>query len=319
MILPQSLRWSRALPVAAALALVSTAGNAQRSVRVRADNDAFNFWQAPWNRPDEEYTSGVRLTVEYAGDAWWSGRGSKSECKGTDGQCATHSYALGQDIYTAVRSRAHPTPAAGARPDAGVLWIAAVNSRWRRGTGTELEWKVGTTGKPALAAPLQRFFHDIAPGWNGPIDWTSQLPAEPVFAVSLDQRRQRDIGAVAFLPHAGASLGNLLTEARVGLGARVGRDPRRRGPSAGNGISWALTSAVTVRGVVRNEALSGTFFRPSAHVTPRPVVTELRAGVHLRWRGIGLAWNAHQTSSEYTTRSGAHAWSTLEAGWWPGR
>ena len=40
-------------------------------VDVRADNDAFNFWQAPWNRPDEEYTSGVRLTVvaRRSGDA----------------------------------------------------------------------------------------------------------------------------------------------------------------------------------------------------------------------------------------------------------
>ena len=32
-----------------------------RTLTVRADNDAFDFWMYPWNRPDFEYTSGVPL------------------------------------------------------------------------------------------------------------------------------------------------------------------------------------------------------------------------------------------------------------------
>jgi len=49
------------------------AGNASaqqlQSVSVRADNDAFNFWQAPYRRPDEEYTSGVRGSLVFFGAA----------------------------------------------------------------------------------------------------------------------------------------------------------------------------------------------------------------------------------------------------------
>lgn len=306
----------------AALALLPGGGQAQRVVRVRADNDAFNFWQAPWNRPDEEYTSGVRLTVEYAGRAPWTRRrgNDRGACKEPRARCAEHSYALGQDIYTAVRSREQPTPLPGARPDAGVLWLSASNTLETPDKVEEVRWTVGVTGRPALAAPVQRFFHDFAPGWNGPIDWSTQLPAEPVFATSYDQRRSRTLGSVELQPHAGASLGTLLTEARVGLGARVGHDLRLPGRlSRDRRAAWALVSDATLRGVARNEALSGTFFRPSGRVALRPLVSELQAGLHVRWRGISLAWIAHQTSAEYVTRHGTHAWSTLEAAWWPGR
>lgn len=220
-----------------------------------------------------------------------------------------------------MRSRDQPTPLPGTRSDAGVLWFAASDRRSRGDNESELRWTVGITGKPALAAPMQRFFHNVAPGWNGPIDWTKQLPTEPVFAVSFDQRLRRTAGAAALQPHAGASLGNLLTEARVGLGARFGRDVHLpRWMAVGDGpVSWALVSDATLRGVVRNEMLSGTFFRPSDRVTLRPVVADLQLGATVRWRELGISWTAHQTGAEYVTRRGPHAWATLEAAWWPGR
>lgn len=316
------MRHLRGALLLSALVLLPRGVQAQRSVRVRADNDAFNFWQAPWNRPDEEYTSGVRLTVDYEGRAWWAGgrSGAGEGCGDISDTCGGHSYAFGQDIYTAVRSRERPTPLPGARPDAGVLWLSASNTLARPSRITEWRWTLGVTGKPALAAPMQRFFHGFAPGWNGPIDWATQLPAEPVFAVSYDQRRARTAGAFELQPHAGTSLGNLLTEARAGLGVRLGKDQRfGRRLSHDRRVTWMLVSDVTLRAVARSEVLSGTFFRPSAHTTLRPLVAELQGGLHLQWRGLSLAWIAHQTSAEYVARRGSHAWSTLEAGWWPGR
>ena len=305
-----------------ALVLPARDAAAQRAVSVRADNDAFNFWQAPWNRPDEEYTSGVRLTVDYAGRAWWARgrRGAGGGCEDATTPCAGHSYAFGQDIYTAARSREQLVPPAGSRPDAGVLWLSASSTRASAARVTEVRWTVGVTGKPALAAPMQRFFHDFAPAFNRPIDWTAQLPTEPVFAVSYDQRRSRTVGAVELQPHAGGSLGNLLTEVRVGLGSRIGPGLRPRGAAPNRRLpTWELVSDATLRGVARNESLSGTFFRPSNRVALRPVVTELQAGLNVRWRALSLAWIAHQTSAEYRTRRGTHAWSTLEAGWSTGR
>ena len=143
------------------------------AVRERADNDAFNFWQPPWSRPDEEYTSGVRLSVDYAGPAWWSHVGSDGDCRGAVMRCSTRTFSLGQDVYTAERHLNEPTARPGSRPDAG---------------------------------------------WQRPIDWSRQLPFEPGLVASYDQRRyialsgsNRDRGA-ELKPHAGASLGSILTE-----------------------------------------------------------------------------------------------------------
>lgn len=304
--------------VIALICLWSTAAQAQRAVRVRADNDAFNFWQAPWNRPDEEYTSGVRATLELDGGAAWMRpwrspwRSPRQACASPHDVCASHSFTVGQDIYTALRTRTHPVPNAGARPDAGILWIEAADRVTRAQRSSELRWTLGITGRPALAAPMQRFFHGFAPGWNRPTDWSRQLPTEPVFAVAYDERRVRRLGAFDLQPHAGASLGSLLTEARAGLGAQWGRLGDAR-------ANVALVADVTVRGVVRNESLSGTLFRGSDRVALRPLVGEAEGGVRTRWRRLGLSWKAHVTGAEYAMRRGTHAWSTLEAEWWPSR
>lgn len=316
------MRHLRGALLLAALVLITRDGPAQRSVTVRVDNDAFNFWQAPWNRPDEEFTSGVRLNVEYDGRAPWArGKsGGAGACGDGIEACATHAYTIGQDIYTATRSREQPTPLAGSRADAGVLWISSSNRRVRAARVTELSWIVGVTGEPALAAPVQRFFHDIAPGWNGPIDWANQLPAEAVIGVRYEQRRMRSVGVVELQPHAGASVGTLLTEVRVGIGARTGTDFREtRRARDDRRLRWSFVGDATLRGVARDAVLSGTLFRPSQRVVLRPAVTELQAGLTARWRRLGLSWIAHQTSAEYRTRHRSHAWSTLEASWWPGR
>lgn len=318
----------RGLALLAAVALLLPRdGEAQRAVTVRADNDAFNFWQFPWSRPDEEYTSGVRVTVDYAGAAPWarglSGRGIArllGPCAETN--CtASHSYALGQDIYTAVRLRNVATAKPGGRPDAGVLWFTATTRVERPTRRTELGFTVGATGALSLAEPMQRFFHDLAPRFNRPIAWGPQVPTEPVFAASLDTRGNAHQGAVAVQPHLGASLGNLITEARAGVGVRLGRSgatPWDDVPPRGT-VSVALVGDASLRAVARNEVLNGAFFRTSARVTPRPLVSELELGVRLQWRMLEASWLAHQTSAEYTTRAAPHVWSMLQAAWYPGR
>jgi hypothetical protein len=296
-------RAGRALALCALL--TPWVAQAQRAVKVRADNDAFNFWQAPWNRPDEEYTSGVRLELDVDGRLPWPGRALRTgDCDAGRTACVEHSYSLGQDIYTGARKRGETLQQAGARPDAGLLWVSAAELAVHGNRVTEMRATLGITGRPALAAPMQRFFHGIAPGWNKPIDWSLQLPTEPVFGVSLDQRRPRAFGAAVLEPHAGASLGTLLTEARGGMGASYA--VRR----------WFyLLSDATARGVARSEVLSGTFFRPSERVPLRPLVTELQFGARGTWHRLSLAWIAHQTSAEYAGRTKGHTWSTLEAEW----
>ncbi|MHB8839494.1 MAG: lipid A-modifier LpxR family protein [Gemmatimonadaceae bacterium] len=312
----------RAAFVATGLLLLAPAARGQRAVSVRADNDAFNFWQMPWKRPDEEYTSGVRLTVAFDETAAWARRlgWALGACEGS-ASCGTHTYALGQDIYTAARPLGFASALPGDRPDAGVLWFAAASRVTRPGASNEVGWIVGVTGAPSLAEPMQRLFHSLAPRLNRPIRWGRQVPAEPVFAVSFDRRRRFTTGALELQPHGGASLGTLLTEARAGLGARYANDrtlswllPRRVG-----GLSLELTGDAELRAVARNVVLSGAFFRPGPSIALRPLVSEYAAGLRLKWRTLEAAWLAHQTGAEHVGRTSPHNWSTLVLTWRPSR
>lgn len=310
--------------VMAAFALgLPLAAPAQRAVAVRADNDAFNFWQLPWLRPDEEYTSGVRLTVTLDGAAAWATRIAPllGACRPADAACRSHSYSFGQDIYTAKRPKWEPIALPGGRPDAGVLWFAARTRVARPTDIAETGWTLGVTGKPSLAEASQRFIHSIAPRYNRPIEWGHEVPAEPVFAVHYDRRRLWSAGPLAVQPHGGASLGTLLTEARAGMSAQLERDvplPERLARQVG-AVNVGVEGDATFRGVGRNAMLSGTFFRSSPHVDLRPLVRELTVGVRVRWRVVDAAWLAHQTSAEHVGRGVPHTWSTLELRWRPDR
>lgn len=309
-------RWL--LAIGTALALPVAAG-AQRAVTVRADNDAFNFWQQPWERPDEEYTSGVRLTLDWAGDAAWARWLGRARCADGTRGCASHDYALGQDIYTAPRTHNNPIALPNGRPDAGVLWLAGASRVAREAQLTEVGWRVGVTGDLSLAKPMQRFFHSLGPEFNRPITWGKTLPTEPAFELRWDESRLLAAAPFALTPHAGVSAGTLLTEVRAGLALRAGAGlshpwlgaPRRRG------VSYELTGDLTARGVVRNETLSGTAFRDSPRVPLRAYVTEIQGGVRVRVAALEAAFVAHNTGAEYRSRSTSHSWSTLELRWYP--
>ena len=160
------------LPTTLALSLLCCASlPAQTAVRVRADNDAFNFWQPPYDRPDEEYSSGVRLSFEYAGPATWVkqlGRFAAVCDTKADGCVQQHTRTLGQNIYTAARHIDDPLPEPGSRPDAGVLWIEEVAQDARPFRRDEVTVRVGVTGEPSLARPMQQFFHGLSPGFQRP-------------------------------------------------------------------------------------------------------------------------------------------------------
>ena len=305
------------------LALVCASSSAaQTAVRVRVDNDAFNFWQPPWDRPDEEYSNGVRVSADYQGLPFWAlwmKRDNKKSvtCIAARDRCVDQSWTLGQDIYMATRQPGDPTPLAGSRPDAGVLWLQHVLRIAHPERLDELGVTIGVTGEPALASTFQRIAHGIASGWTRPIDWSKQLPFEPVFAVTYDVHGLARMGGLELQPHGGASFGNLLTEARAGLGARTGWN--LASPflpvAANNDYGVAVVADITARAVAWNETLSGTVFRPSPHVPLRPLVAEWQIGISARLKQATFSYIVHQTGAEYTTRTSPHQWSSLQVTW----
>ncbi|MEP7000546.1 MAG: lipid A deacylase LpxR family protein [bacterium] len=298
----------RTIATSLALATLCAASiPAQSAVRLRVDNDAFNFWQPPWNRPDEEFSSGVRLSVDYAGPAFWMKRGGVAE----------HTWTLGQDIFTAARTALQPTPPPGSRPDAGLLFLQNQQRVARLDRLEETSLTLGVTGEPSLASSTQRIVHGFTADWQRPIDWSHQLPFEPKLNVAYDQTRRRGSRAVEVNPHAGGSLGNLLTEVRAGIGARTGWNLSHPWMSATpqSRVAFDITTDATLRAVAWNGTLSGDTFRSSQHVTLRPFVREYQLGFSARVDRATVAYVVNQRSAEYTTRSAAHQWSSLQTQW----
>jgi lipid A 3-O-deacylase len=312
----------------ACIGVVTPSGVAAQSLvaaRVRADNDAFNFWEAPWYRPDEEYTNGVRGLLEYAGQAWWSRliSGRIEPCRSGSLHCATRTYAFGQSIYTGARQPGDTAVAPGSRPNAGWLYVEESS---RIATPTSLDESsltLGVTGNPALAQVVQRIAHGYVPAFTKPVDWSHQLPAEPGIGIRYERTQRAwaigtETGFGADLePHAGASFGNILTEGAAGLRARAGlgmHHPWMLAPP-NDALTLSIFGDATMHGVVRNEFLAGTFFRPSEHVQERPWVAEYQAGLTLGWRRLAITYRADRIDPEYVTRTSPHTWGSIEAEW----
>jgi hypothetical protein len=293
--------------------------------RVRADNDAFDFWLPPWTRPDEEYTSGVQGSLTYAGHAFWDRwlRTVKPQCQAADDRCATRTYTLGQQIFSAARHIGDVGPPPGSRPSAGWLYVAEVQRIETPERTDETSLAIGVTGPPALASVFQRIAHGYGTEYNRPVDWSRQLPFEPGFVARYERSQRvfaRDLAAgwgVALAPHAGAALGTVLTEAVAGLRARADYLPRSSTPvgDTPSRMECSLFADAGLHGVARNEFLDGTLFRVSEHVRSRPLVSDLQAGIALRWRQLGVSYEVHQMGPEYTTRAGSHTWASLSAEW----
>lgn len=329
-----STRYSRAgriLPGAALLVALGARAHAQPSrssllsSRVSASNDAFNFWLAPWYRPDEEYTNGVMASLVYSGPAWWHRAMSRDVelCRDSRSRCATHDWAFGQQIFTGERHIGDTSPADGSRPNAGWLYVEEME---RTASVTRLdEWSVtvGVTGPPALAQFVQRVAHGYAAAYNRPVDWTAQLPFEPGFILRYEQSRRlgtsRGASAwnVGVEPHLGGALGTVRTEVSGGMRVRVTRGARHPWlpPEESSRLQLTWFADASARGVAHNLFLDGSLFQSSTHVQSRAFVNEFEAGFSAQWHRLGAGYRVHWTGPEYTTRTTSHTWASLDASW----
>lgn len=276
-----------------------------------------------WQRADHEYSSGAWGTVEYPGRSGLLplGRFRFATCAGSDRRCATHSFTLGQLLYTGeappspgVAPPAHPS----LRPNAAWLYVEAAERDSVGATIDEYRLAVGVVGPPALGGPLQRFFHFIGPLYPRPVDWSRQLPFEPGFIASME--RTRIVSAFgdsthvngAFLARGGASIGTILTGVTAGGSASVSI-PLRGAPESGYWPTVVFSADVAVHGVLRDESLDGTLFRSSDHVEKNWVYDQERASLALRWSRITVAYRATRAGLQYRLQQAPTAWGTLAA------
>lgn len=244
---------------------------------------------------------------------------------------------IGQNMYTPKRiTISEPQPFD--RPWAGWLYVGGVAQSVSGNRLQTVELDLGVVGQAALGEQVQKGWHEIV-GADRPEGWHNQLRNEPGLVLSyLEKWRYGDPGRVQFVPHFGASLGNVSTLARVGGIVRFGRNMTGFGPDTiepGGAMlqrvrlddapeqekrrEWYFFVGADARAVAYNIFLDGNLFRSGGpSVDRRPVVYDLKAGVSLRIPPARISITQIWRSEEFTTSlagGGSAQFQSLNLSW----
>ena len=295
------------------------------TIMVRADNDAFDFWMEPWDRPDQDYTSGVRVVLQNAWRPWWASRlwARDGRCSASNSApCVTSSAWIGQDMYTAERDTSGNLETSYARPSAGWLYYGEELQRVSTQRADRVQLTLGVTGPPSLAQYTQQLTHSLAPAFNHPIDWQNQLAFEPGVQAMYahdELRTPVSIGPLSMqiVPSVSATVGNVRTQGIAKLETRVGFNLRSPWlPASADGLPELAFSASTAGyAVARNLFLDGSTFRKDPqHVGHLPFYTERELGVSLVYNGFVLGYRTVFDGRMYAAGHD-HAWASMTAGY----
>lgn len=315
--------------LAAVLVLVPAGADAQWAWRARLDNDAYNFWQHPARRTDEEYSNGVRLAAETYRAPWWARRLAKQppNCEPRAASrvtCASHELVLGQDIYTPNLTRApHTVPGWELeRPYAAWLYVSSTARFARRHSQDEMEIAAGVTGQPALGQLAQSIAHAInerytreAPGWETQVGFEPGLLARYRRTWLARAAAQRGLG-VELQPFLGAAAGNILTSAEAGVHARIGIAMSHpwHVPSwaARQPVELYLLGGARQELVARSFSLDGNTLHPDRAVRREAAVLEHTVGIGARIRRVTLSWRAVTRTREYESGPKHHSYGIMQ-------
>jgi hypothetical protein len=310
-----------ALVLLMAAPLGAAISQSPRTLSLRIDNDAFDFWMQPYDRPDEEYTSGVHITYDGGNAPWWSKSLFRAggACDAHATECRTARMEIGQDIYTPAVRTGDTSAAPNSRPNAGWLYLSQSARRLRTDRSDEVTITLGVTGPPSLAQQMQRIAHSAAPAFNRPTDWSRAIYFEPGIVARYEQRRRvgvAEAGSFGFdlVPHAGLSAGNVTTAADAGVLARAGWHLSHPWLPAGGAMEVALVAGATGRYVARDLFLDGNTFRDSPRVGHEPLVGSGELGLELRYRWLSLTYRAVTETRAYPAGPAEHAWASMVGG-----
>ncbi len=315
--------------LATALALVPARADGQWAWRARLDNDAYNFWQHPARRSDEEYSNGVRLAAEMYRAPWWARRLTKQQpsCEpraGSRATCASHELVIGQEIYTPNLDRA-PYTVEGwelERPYAAWLYVSSTARFARPRSMDELEIAAGVTGQPALGQLAQSVAHAINERYTrDAYGWQTQVGFEPGLLARyrrtwLARAAFRRGAGVELQPFLGAAAGNILTNAEAGVQARIGFAMSH----PWHVPSWAqripievyLLGGVRQEVVARNFSLDGTTVHPDRAVKREAAIGEHTVGIGARIGRVSLSWRAVTRTREYESGPKHHSYGIMQ-------
>ncbi|HJU74337.1 MAG TPA: lipid A deacylase LpxR family protein [Gemmatimonadaceae bacterium] len=314
----------------AAILLAATASqaNAQWAWRARLDNDAYNFWQHPAARTDEEYSNGVRLSAETYRAPWWARRLARNaSCEAASrSTCVSHELMLAQEIYTPNLDRAPYTVTdwERERPYAAWLYVSSTARFARPHSLDEIELAAGVTGAPALGELAQTIAHHINERYTRRAHgWETQIGFEPGLLARyrrswLARAATRHGPAIELQPFIGAAAGNILTNAEAGAQARVGiavshpwHVPEWHERAA---LEVYVLGGIRQEVVAHNFSLDGNTVNPDRAVERRPAVREHTVGIGARYKRITLSWRAVTRTQEYSSGPRLHRYGVMQGG-----
>jgi lipid A 3-O-deacylase len=296
-------------------------------IQVFIENDSFGS-------TDQYYTNGIKIGGGVPADNLGGlfARPSNVLLDAiTDGASNHLGLFFGQNIYTP-RDISVTAPQPNDRPWAAWLYMGAVAQsvkEEKRPSGVmegrlhTVEFDLGMVGPPALGRQVQTAWHKLVDAPE-PQGWGNQIRAEPGFMLSyLHKRRYGERTGVQLVPHAGVTLGTIMTLARAGGIVRAGQNMTGFGPDSiepggamlkntrreneANGrnlYEWFVFAGVDGRIIGHNIFLDGSLFQDGPSVQSRDTVYDFSVGFSLRWEALRVSVTRIKRSEEFTTPVG---------------
>jgi lipid A 3-O-deacylase len=210
------------------------------------------------------------------------------------------------------------------RPYAAWLYASSTARFARAATMDELELAAGVTGQPALGKVAQTIAHTLNERYvRKASGWETQVGFEPGVLARfrrtwLARAASRSGPGIELQPFIGAAAGNILTNAEVGVQARVGIALAHpwHVPQWGERPALEIFALGGVRQelVARNISLDGNTLHPERRVERELAVAEHTVGIGLRWKRITLSWRAVTRGREYESGPKQHSYGIMQGG-----
>lgn len=290
------------------------------ALTVQVENDLFG------GGTDRHYTNGLRVSwvsAENAVPGFVRDIGRLFPLFRDDGT-VRWSVSGGQNMYTPSDIR-DSALLRDDRPYAGWLYGSLGLSSETDDGIDNLDLTLGVVGPASFADETQKFWHDFI-GATEPEGWDNQLHNEPGFMMSYERQWWRVLGGraedtgigldVDLSPHAGATVGTVMTYLNGGATVRIGQGldaeravpPRIRPslPGSGylspSGFSWYVFAGAEGRVVGRNIFLDGNTFGTSHKVDRTILVGDLQGGLSVHFGNWRMTYTQVYRTREFDTQ-----------------
>jgi len=256
---------------------------------------------------DRYFTNGIRFDLQAA---WLAGSSlQKLMIPYRHKSFVIYNLSMVQNMYTPTDTRMAPE-LKNDRPYASLLYFGFRKSASDplREIKISSELNVGYMGPYSLGSSLQTIVHKTFPTNNEPLGWETQINTDVIVNYNVQvQKALLNRANLTLLAGLEAEAGTLFTNAGAGLQAQIGKaDPvfglveNQQWPE----FEYYFFAKTDISFVAYNALLQGGMFNHDNVFTLkqneiRRIVGNAEAGIHFRYKGIGMEIAQHFISPEY--------------------